>query len=53
VNAKPAGKTKLSEWIKDQASTLGLDYQNELARRRRRQLSYGLGHRPGLLAARR
>jgi len=34
VNAPPAGKTKLSEWVKENANTLGLKYASELAKRK-------------------
>lgn len=33
VDAPPAGRTKLSEWIKQNADSLGRTYANELARR--------------------
>lgn len=36
----PAGKTKLTEWAKNNASTLGIDYSSELARRKNRLKSY-------------
>jgi len=39
-NAPPAGKTKLTDWARSNASTLGLKYASELARRMNRDLSY-------------
>lgn len=38
--APPAGETKLTEWAKANAKTLGLRYAGELARRRNREESY-------------
>ena len=40
VDAKPAGTTKLTEWAKSHADTLGLRYANELERRRNLKNSY-------------
>lgn len=40
VNAPPAGSTKLSEWIREHAGTLGQRYTSELARRIDRLSAY-------------
>ena len=40
VDAPPAGTTKLTDWAKAHASTLGLAYTSELARRRDRRSAY-------------
>ncbi|MEQ8222271.1 MAG: NAD-dependent epimerase/dehydratase family protein [Candidatus Eremiobacterota bacterium] len=40
VDCLPAGKTKLTDWAKENASTLGIKYANELARRKNRLLAY-------------
>ena len=40
VDSPPAGKTKLTDWAKGRASSLGLRYTSELARRRDRQTEY-------------
>lgn len=40
VNAPPAGSKKLTDWTREHASTLGLHYTSELARREDRQKSY-------------
>ena len=40
VDAPPAGKTRLSEWLGHNADTLGRRYTSELARRRDRQGAY-------------
>jgi len=40
VDAPPAGNTKLTDWAKEHATTLGLHYTSELARRRDRQSKY-------------
>ena len=40
VDSEPAGETKLSEWAKDNAETLGEQYANELSRRQNRQADY-------------
>ncbi len=34
VDAPPAGPTRLTEWVRSHAATLGMRYANELARRR-------------------
>ena len=38
--AEPTGKTPLTEWVKQHASTLGVRYASELARRKDRTRSY-------------
>lgn len=40
VDAPPAGETPLSEWAHLHADSLGMQYSNELARRRDRQVAY-------------
>ena len=40
VDAPPAGKTRLSAWARQQADSLGMQYNNELARRSDRQAAY-------------
>ncbi|MBN1961346.1 MAG: hypothetical protein JW841_10395 [Deltaproteobacteria bacterium] len=40
VDAPPAGKTKLTEWIQTNAANLGRKYANELKRRRDRKGEY-------------
>lgn len=40
VDSPPAGHTKLSEWARRHASTLGLRYTSELARREDRVSEY-------------
>jgi uncharacterized protein YbjT (DUF2867 family) len=40
TNSKPTGTTKLTDWAKEHADTLGIRYASELARRADRQLSY-------------
>ena len=40
TDSPPAGKTKLTEWAKNNASTLGIGYSSELARRKDRMKSY-------------
>ncbi len=40
VDAPPAGRTKLTGWVKKHAATLGLSYRNELARRTDRLSEY-------------
>jgi nucleoside-diphosphate-sugar epimerase len=40
VDSPPAGSTRLTDWARERASTLGLYYTNELARRRDRQIKY-------------
>ncbi len=40
VDSPPAGKTKLTDWARKRAGSLGLHYTSELARRRDRQTEY-------------
>ncbi len=40
TNSPPTGETRLTDWIKGNASTLGIHYANELARRKNRTESY-------------
>jgi NADH dehydrogenase len=40
TNSPPAGETRLTDWARQHADTLGQRYASELARRRNRQLSY-------------
>jgi len=40
VDAPPAGQTKLTDWARDHAETLGVKYASELARRKDRQRAY-------------
>lgn len=40
VNAPPAGSTRLTDWIRQHADTLGRSYTSELARRVDRQAAY-------------
>ena len=40
VEAPPAGRTGLTDWAREHASTLGLEYTSELARRRDRRGEY-------------
>ena len=40
ADAPPVGTTRLSEWIKDNADTLGKRYANELRRRKDRKVAY-------------
>jgi uncharacterized protein YbjT (DUF2867 family) len=40
VDSAPAGKTHLTEWIKEHADTLGRSYTSELARRKDRMSAY-------------
>jgi NADH dehydrogenase len=40
VDSPPAGTTKLTDWAKEHADTLGVKYASELARRRDRQSEY-------------
>ena len=40
VNSPPAGQKKLTDWAREHASTLGLHYTSELARRRDRRTEY-------------
>jgi len=39
-NAAPTGTTKLTDWVREHAATLGVGYENELARRKDRKLRY-------------
>lgn len=39
--SQPAGKTRLTDWAKRHAETLGVRYASELARRRKRDVAYG------------
>ncbi len=41
VDAPPAGQTRLTDWTRRHADTLGLRYTSELARRRDRKSRYG------------
>jgi NADH dehydrogenase len=41
VEAPPAGKTRLTDWIRAHADTLGARYASELSRRRDRAAAYG------------
>ena len=41
TDSPPAGPTRLTEWARDHAATLGLHYASELARRRDRTRRYG------------
>lgn len=40
VDAEPAGRTRLSDWVRWNAATLGLSYVSELDRRRDRERKY-------------
>jgi len=40
TDSPPAGETKLTDWARQHADTLGRHYASELARRRNRQLAY-------------
>ncbi len=40
VDSPPAGKTKLTDWIRKHAESLGRHYTSELARRRERETEY-------------
>jgi NADH dehydrogenase len=40
VDAPPTGTTRLTDWVRPYASTLGQQYTSELARRRNRQVAY-------------
>ena len=40
VSSPPAGQTRLTEWVRENAEVLGTRYANELQRRRDRELSY-------------
>jgi NADH dehydrogenase len=41
VDAPPAGTTRLTDWAREHAATLGLKYTSELARRVDRESAYG------------
>jgi len=41
TNSPPTGQTRLTDWAKENAATLGLRYASELARRRNRHTAYG------------
>lgn len=40
TNSPPAGSTRLTEWARQNANTLGINYASELARRRDRRKAY-------------
>ncbi len=40
VNTPPVGKTKLTDWVRENADTLGIRYHSELKRRRDRVRAY-------------
>lgn len=40
TESPPVGKTRLSDWLKQNSSTLGIRYRNEIARRKNRVTSY-------------
>ncbi len=40
TNSSPTGKTRLSDWLSENASALGIHYSSELARRQNRQEAY-------------
>lgn len=40
TDSPPVGKTKLTDWARENSSTLGIRYANELARRKNRMESY-------------
>ena len=40
TSSPPAGKTSLTAWSREHASTLGIHYASELARRRNRDKAY-------------
>jgi len=42
TDAPPAGATKLTDWAKEHAATLGQHYASELARRKNRQSAYDI-----------
>ncbi|MDU9048522.1 MAG: hypothetical protein Q3M30_06705 [Candidatus Electrothrix sp. Rat3] len=42
VDTPPTGKTKLTDWAKEHAESLGLKYSNELTRRLNREVGYSL-----------
>jgi nucleoside-diphosphate-sugar epimerase len=41
TDSPPAGATRLSDWAREHAATLGTRYANELTRRRDRRKAYG------------
>ena len=40
TDSPPAGETRLTDWARQHADTLGRRYASELARRRNRRLAY-------------
>jgi len=42
TDAPPAGVTKLTDWAKEHAATLGQHYASELARRKNRERAYDI-----------
>lgn len=40
TSSPPAGKTKLTDWVREHRDTLGIKYANELARRKNRNEAY-------------
>ena len=40
TNSQPVGHTKLTDWARENSSTLGIKYSSELARRKNRMESY-------------
>lgn len=40
VDSPPAGHTRLTEWLRENADTVGMSYSSELARRKNRKLDY-------------
>jgi NADH dehydrogenase len=46
VDTPPTGKTPLTDWMKNNCSTLGLHYASELDRRRDRQMPYFVNEKP-------
>lgn len=40
TDSRPAGKTRLTDWIREHVSTLGIRYVSEMARRKNRRASY-------------
>lgn len=40
TNSPPVGETKLTDWARENASTLGMKYASELSRRRERSTAY-------------
>lgn len=41
VDSPPTGMTRLTDWVRQHAGTVGQRYANELARRRDRRQGYG------------